>query len=69
VLINQYKSFRIVLSFFLLSSLSYTLEIRDLAHAVDVSGKQRMFTQRMLKDYAMVGLENNFGNPRKTLRR
>lgn len=69
MLINQYKSFRIVLSFFLLSSLSYTLEIRDLAHAVDVSGKQRMFTQRMLKDYAMVGLENNFGNPRKTLRR
>lgn len=69
MLINQYKSFRIVLFFFLLSSLSYTLEIRDLAHAVDVSGKQRMFTQRMLKDYAMVGLENNFGNPRKTLRR
>ena len=65
--INRYKVIRIVLSLFLLSGFTYALEIKDLAHAVDVSGKQRMFTQRMLKDYAMVGLENNFGNPSEDL--
>jgi hypothetical protein len=69
VLINRYINIRIILSFFLLSSFGYTLEIKDLAHAVDVSGKQRMFTQRMLKDYAMVGLENNFGNPDEDLKK
>ncbi|HHO65132.1 MAG TPA: hypothetical protein ENJ71_01290, partial [Epsilonproteobacteria bacterium] len=28
-----------------------------------------MFTQRMLKDYAMVGLENHFGNPKEDLKK
>ena len=51
----------------ILGSLCFAIEIKDLSHAVDVSGKQRMFTQRMLKDYAMVGLENSFGNPGEDL--
>jgi len=65
--INVKKIIRIVLLPSLVCSYSFGLEVRDLAHAVDVSGKQRMFTQRMLKDYAMVGLENNFGNPDEDL--
>ena len=64
---KRYKVTSILLSFFLLSGFSYALEIKDLAHAVDVSGKQRMFTQRMLKNYAMIGLENNFGKPAEDL--
>ncbi len=43
------------------------LEIKNLSVAVDVAGKQRMFTQRMLKDYAMIGMGNTFGNPREDL--
>ncbi|WP_295419716.1 type IV pili methyl-accepting chemotaxis transducer N-terminal domain-containing protein [Sulfurovum sp.] len=43
------------------------IEIQNLSVAVDVAGKQRMFTQRMLKDYAMIGLRNNFGNPKEDL--
>jgi len=51
------------------SSLTMAIEIKNLSEAVDVAGKQRMFTQRMLKDYAMVGLENNFGNPGEDLKK
>ncbi|RUM68152.1 MAG: hypothetical protein DSZ07_07330 [Sulfurovum sp.] len=52
----------------LLYSSSYAIEIRSLHHAVDIAGKQRMFTQRMLKDYAMIGMENSFNNPDKDLK-
>ena len=45
------------------------LEIGTLSQAVDVAGKQRMYTQRMLKDYAMIGLGNSFGDPQKDLQR
>ena len=46
----------------------YAMEISNLSQAVDVAGKQRMYTQRMLKDYAMIGLENTFGNPQEDLK-
>jgi len=45
------------------------IEIETLSQAVDVAGKQRMFTQRMLKDYAMIGLQNKFGNPQEDLKK
>ncbi|RRS30302.1 MAG: hypothetical protein P794_07585 [Epsilonproteobacteria bacterium (ex Lamellibrachia satsuma)] len=53
----------------LISSYAFAIEIKNLSVAVDVAGKQRMFTQRMLKDYAMVGLENHFGNPGEDLKK
>ena len=53
----------------LLVSFVSAIEIQNLSQAVDVAGKQRMFTQRMLKDYAMVGLGNNFGNPGEDLKK
>lgn len=53
----------------LFSSSLYAVEINTLSVAVDVAGKQRMFTQRMLKDYAMIGLENTFGNPAEDLQK
>jgi hypothetical protein len=52
----------------LLYTSSYAIEIKNLHHAVDIAGKQRMFTQRMLKDYAMIGMENSFNNPDKDLK-
>ena len=55
--------------FSLLSTSLFAIEIKNLSVAVDVAGKQRMFTQRMLKDYAMVGLENHFGNPGEDLKK
>jgi len=46
----------------------FAIEIKNISHAVDVAGKQRMFTQLMLKDYAMVGMNNTFGNPKEDLK-
>jgi len=51
----------------LVSSLCYAVEIADLNQAVNIAGKQRMYTQRMLKDYAMVGMKNTFGDPKEDL--
>ncbi len=53
----------------LFSTIGWALEITSLSQAVDVAGKQRMFTQRMLKDYAMIGMGNAFGNPEEDLRK
>ncbi|HIP14850.1 MAG TPA: hypothetical protein EYG94_08955 [Campylobacterales bacterium] len=53
----------------LLSSFSFSIEISSSAQAVDIAGKQRMFTQRMLKDYAMVGMNNTFGKPDEDLKK
>jgi len=63
------KAIKIVLIPALISTSLFAIEIKNLSVAVDVAGKQRMFTQRMLKDYAMVGLENNFGNPGEDLKK
>ncbi len=52
---------------FLLTGTLFAIEIDSAEHAVDVAGKQRMFTQKMLKDYAMIGMENSFGNPKEDL--
>ncbi len=61
------RSLKILVMLVLLSGLIFAEAIQNLSVAVDMAGKQRMFTQRMLKDYAMVGLNNTFGNPKKDL--
>jgi len=58
----------LLMMFFSIGTL-YGIEIANLSQAVDVAGKQRMYTQRMLKDYAMIGLQNNFGNPKDDLQK
>jgi len=60
-------SFKTVAILLLFSISLYSIEIHTLSQAIDVAGKQRMYTQRMLKDYAMIGLENHFGNPQKDI--
>ena len=52
----------------LLATSVLAIEITSPTHAVDIAGKQRMFTQRMLKDYAMVGMGNTFGKPTEDLK-
>lgn len=63
------KTIKIVLISSIFFSFTFAVNIKNLSIAVDVAGKQRMFTQRMLKDYAMVGLENSFGNPEEDLKK
>jgi len=67
ILIQKIKmSFTTVL---VLSTSLSAVEITSATHAVDIAGKQRMFTQRMLKDYAMVGMGNTFGKPEEDLKK
>ena len=54
-------------TYFLLTASSMAVEIKSQEDAVNIAGKQRMYTQRMLKDYAMVGMGNTFGDPAKDL--
>jgi len=64
------KLFRNIFFIFLIfGSFLFAIEIKNLSQAVDVAGKQRMYTQRMLKDYAMIGLQNHFGNPKEDLQK
>jgi len=58
---------RMLIGLLIWTSWVHGLEIKNLSEAVDVAGKQRMYTQRMLKDYAMIGMGNTFGNPQKDL--
>ncbi len=53
----------------LISSATWGLNIKSLNQAIDIAGQQRMFTQRMLKDYSMVGMHNSFGDPDKDLKK
>jgi len=58
---------KIVLTSIIFGSMLYAIEIANINQAVNIAGKQRMYTQRMLKDYAMVGMNNTFGNPEEDL--
>jgi len=62
------KTLKYTVTFFLFFNLLLAVEIGTIHDAVDMAGKQRMFTQRMLKDYAMVGMKNSFGNPDEDLK-
>ncbi len=50
-----------------LSATLFGESIASLSDAINVSGKQRMYSQRFLKDYAMIGMQNNYGNPKNDL--
>jgi len=62
------KSIKYILTFSILTNSLFAVDIKNIYDAVDIAGKQRMFTQRMLKDYAMIGMKNSFGNPDKDLK-
>jgi len=42
-------------------------EIKTIQQEINIAGKQRMLTQRMLADYAMVGMNSTFENPKGDL--
>ncbi len=61
------KTVYTLLFIMLLSGSVNAFEITNIQQAINIAGKQRMFTQRMLKDYGMLGLGVRFGNPDKDL--
>ena len=52
-----------------LSGMLWSIEVENLAQAVNEAGRQRTLTQRMLKNYAMIGIGNTFGNPQEDLKK
>jgi hypothetical protein len=56
-----------ILAMVFISTAAFSIEIKDNPQAVNVAGKQRMFTQKLLKNYVMIGMNNTFGNPQKSL--
>jgi len=61
----------ILISLVAATCLSSTLhaEIDNLNTAVNLAGKQRMLTQRMMKDYSMAGMKMNYKNPKEDLQK
>jgi nitrate/nitrite-specific signal transduction histidine kinase len=66
---RRFPWWRLALGAALLSTSAWAIEIKNLAEAVNEAGRQRMLTQRMLKDYAMMGIGNTFGNPKEDLKK
>jgi len=63
------RVYRVLWIAFISASALSAGEIKSLSHAVNIAGKQRMYTQRMLKDYAMIGMHNHFGDPATELKK
>jgi len=42
-------------------------EINSMEEAVNKAGRQRMLTQKMLKEYALIGMGSTYGNPQEAL--
>ncbi|MEN8146614.1 MAG: type IV pili methyl-accepting chemotaxis transducer N-terminal domain-containing protein [Campylobacterota bacterium] len=51
----------------LMMSAPASAKITSATDAVNMAGKQRMITQRMLKDYALIGMNNTYGDPQTDL--
>jgi len=49
------------------SSFLFSLEIKNSIDAINIVGKQRMLSQKVLKEYAMIGMNNTFGNCKKEI--
>ncbi len=62
---------RLIMSAIVASCLSSSLyaEISSLNMAVNMAGKQRMLTQKMMKDYSMVGMSMTYKNPKEDLQK
>ena len=62
---------RVLGSFIVLASLvSFSLaEIGSINEAVNLAGRQRMLTQKMMKDYSMAGMSMKYNNPQQELQK
>lgn len=54
---------------FSFGSTCLSAKIMTVSEAINKAGKQRMITQRMLKDYALIGMNNTYGNPKEDLQK
>jgi len=64
------KRFIYLIIFFALLKVSiFANSFKDIKEAIDVAGKQRMLTQRFVKDYAMIGMNITYKDPISDLKK
>ncbi len=51
----------------ILMNIVLSAQINNIPDAINKAGQQRMITQRMLKDYILIGMNNTYGNPKEDL--
>lgn len=61
------KTLKTIFLLTIFSSFVFSLEIKNSIEAINISGKQRMFSQKVLKEYIMIGMNNTFGNPEEEI--
>ena len=67
-MLNKIKRWRkIAFISILITNYISAFEVNTLTQAVNIAGKQRMYTQKMLNDYGMIGLGLKFSNPKEEL--
>jgi len=57
------KYFKLLLVLSISSTYLISKDIKNNIEAINIAGKQRMLTQKILKEYAMIGMNNKFGEP------
>ncbi len=67
MIINICKKIVVLTALGLFVAIPLNAEIKSMSDAVNKAGQQRMLTQRMLKDYALIGMNNKYGNPKDDL--
>ena len=66
---SKYLHKNVLISFLLTLSVPASAKITSMSDAVNTAGKQRMITQRLLKDYTLIGMNNTYGNPKEDLQK
>lgn len=61
------RSIVIAFLFFIGTGSAVAVEISNMDEAVNVAGRQRMLSYRIVKDYLMVSMENRYKNPKEDL--
>jgi len=64
--ITQKLAVMLLLSLTFFGSVSYA-DINSMEEAVNKAGRQRMLTQKMLKEYALIGMGSTYGKPQEAL--
>ncbi len=66
--VSKTASTLLLLLLVLSGTMSYA-KITSMEEAVNKAGRQRMLTQKMLKEYALIGMNSTYGNPKEGLKK
>lgn len=59
--------YRLLILSLLFDTMLYATPITNIEEAINQAGRQRMLTQKMLKEYTLIGMESSYGNAQSSL--